>query len=67
MVYYFSGAVMTLLMGVYVYVYVPFFFLIICLILKLPFIWGSSLVSHFWISVLISLDVITNQLWNLCS
>jgi len=30
-------------------------------------IWGSSLVSHFGIFVLISLNAITNHLWNFCS
>ena len=31
----------------------------------LAFVWGSSLVSHFWIFVLISLNAITIHLWNL--
>ena len=30
-------------------------------------VWGSSLVYHFWIFVLISLNAITNDLWNLHS
>ena len=38
--------------------------IIICLVLQLPFVWGSSLVSCFWIIVLISLNAITNHLWN---
>ena len=41
--------------------------LIICLILQLPFVWGSSLFSHFCIFVSISLNAIRNHLWNLCS
>ena len=41
--------------------------IIICLILWLPFVWGSSLVSHFWIFVFISCNAITNHVWNLRS
>ena len=41
-------------------------FTIISLILYLPFVWGSSLFSQSWIFVLISLNAITNHLWNLC-
>ena len=42
-------------------------FIIIWLILWLPFVWGSSLVSHLWVFVLISLNATTNHLWNPCS
>ena len=37
--------------------YLPDFVTAICL-------GGSSLISHFWIFVLISLNAITNHLWN---
>ena len=33
----------------------------------MPFAWGSPLVSHFGVFVLISLNAITNHLWNLHS
>ena len=39
----------------------------ICLILQLPFVWGSPLVSPFWIFILMLLNVITNHFWNLHS
>ena len=39
--------------------------IIICLSLQLPFVWGSSLVSHFWVFVLIPFNARTNHLWNL--
>ena len=35
--------------------------------LSLSFVWGSSLVSHFWVFVFISFNAITNHLWNLLS
>ena len=41
--------------------------IIICLILYLPFVWGSSLVSHSWVFVLISLNATINHLWSLYS
>ena len=41
--------------------------IIICLILQLPFVWGSSLVSHSWIFIFISLHAIKNHLENFCS
>ena len=31
------------------------------------YVWNSSLLSYFWIFVLISLNAIRNNLWNLCS
>ena len=41
--------------------------IIICLILQLPFVWGSSLVSHSWIFIFISLHAIKKHLENFCS
>ena len=61
---YFCWTVLTLCICTCVY---SIILIIIWLTLDLPFVWGSSLVSHFWVFVLILLNAITNHLWNFCS
>ena len=63
-VFYFCWTVLILLMGIYVY---STTLIIIFLILYLWFFWGSSLVSRFWIFVLILQNAITNHLRNVHS
>ena len=50
--------ILILFMALYVHVYIILFLIITCLILKLPFFWGSYLASHYGVVVLISHNAI---------